>query len=245
MIGELISAVGKYFGGEADRRSQEHINRQMLADKEQDRALQREFAQHGVRWRVEDAKAAGLHPIYALGGSGATYTPSAISLGSSKSALGEMGQDIGRAINSTRTSGEREDAFMQAMKVNTLRKSELENDLLSAQVAKLRASTNPPMPTGVTPGPVPEAKKFEDRPRLRIGGDEIHTDPRSTNAEDFEKRYGELSDFVYGPALLWQDYVNTMGGAQERAAANEYHRPRRGFSYLWDDFLHRKYREGR
>lgn len=29
--------------------------------------LQREFAKHGVRWRVEDAAAAGLHPLAALG----------------------------------------------------------------------------------------------------------------------------------------------------------------------------------
>ena len=36
-------------------------------------ALQREFARYGIRWKVEDAKAAGLHPLYAIG----AITPSA------------------------------------------------------------------------------------------------------------------------------------------------------------------------
>lgn len=41
-------------------------------------ALQREFAQMGIRWRVEDAKAAGLHPMYALTGGGAAFAPNPI-----------------------------------------------------------------------------------------------------------------------------------------------------------------------
>lgn len=36
--------------------------------------LQKEFAQNSRQWAVEDAKKAGLHPLYALGG-GTTYTP--------------------------------------------------------------------------------------------------------------------------------------------------------------------------
>lgn len=38
-------------------------------------ALQREFAQMGIQWRVEDAKAAGLHPLFALGGGASGYSP--------------------------------------------------------------------------------------------------------------------------------------------------------------------------
>lgn len=38
---------------------------------------QKEFAQNSIRWRVADAKAAGLHPLYALGAQGASYSPQA------------------------------------------------------------------------------------------------------------------------------------------------------------------------
>lgn len=40
--------------------------------------LQREFAQMGIRWRVEDAKAAGLHPLYALGAQPIPVTPTQV-----------------------------------------------------------------------------------------------------------------------------------------------------------------------
>lgn len=44
-------------------------------------ALQREFAQNTIRWRVEDAKAAGLHPLFGLQGNNATFSPNAVSVG--------------------------------------------------------------------------------------------------------------------------------------------------------------------
>ena len=41
----------------------------------QDRKMQKEFAQHGVRWRVADAEAAGIHPLAALGMPATQATP--------------------------------------------------------------------------------------------------------------------------------------------------------------------------
>lgn len=63
-------------------------------------AMQREFAQNGIRWRTEDAKAAGLHPLYALTGQGASYTPSAVQTESSRAPeyLSRAGQDVSRAV---------------------------------------------------------------------------------------------------------------------------------------------------
>lgn len=68
-IGPAIAAAGSILGGLFGRKSQKEANDQNVA-------YQREFAQHGISWRVEDAKRAGLHPLFALGGSGATFTPS-------------------------------------------------------------------------------------------------------------------------------------------------------------------------
>lgn len=68
-LGAGLSALGSLFGRREDRKAQEDANAQNVA-------YQREFAQHGVSWRVEDAKRAGLHPLFALGGSGAAFSPS-------------------------------------------------------------------------------------------------------------------------------------------------------------------------
>lgn len=47
-----------------------------------DDAMQREFAQNAIQWRVNDAKAAGLHPLFGLQGNNATFSPSAVVGGS-------------------------------------------------------------------------------------------------------------------------------------------------------------------
>lgn len=150
MIGSIISAGASLLGGLFGNKAQKDANEAMLADKEKDRQLQREFAQSGIQWRVQDAKAAGVHPVYALGGSGASYTPSSISLGA-ESALGNAfssaGQDIGRAVDATRSSSGRVDAFTQKVQGLTLQKMGLENELLGSQIAKNRAQLGPPMPT--------------------------------------------------------------------------------------------------
>lgn len=151
MIGALIGAASSLIGGSMASKAQKEANEMMLADKEKDRALQREFAQTGIQWKVSDAKAAGLHPIFAMGGSGATYTPSSIAITPATGmadGVSRMGQDIGRAINSTRSQSQRNDAFTEATQKLTIQKMGLENDLLASQVAKLNAAPNPPMPVG-------------------------------------------------------------------------------------------------
>jgi len=69
---------------------------------EQNTELQREFAQNGIRWKVEDAKAAGLHPLFALGGSGATYTPAVQPVFNGA----ELGQNLSRAAQAFQTQDE-------------------------------------------------------------------------------------------------------------------------------------------
>lgn len=100
--------------------------------------MQKEFAQHGIRWKVEDAKAAGLHPLAALGVQMSGYNPV-----SSSSNFGDMGQDIGRAIDATRTGPERDEASGTLGKL-ALERAGLQNDLLRAQIAKLNQAGQPP-----------------------------------------------------------------------------------------------------
>lgn len=63
------------------------------ASKEYDR--QKEFAQTGIQWRVRDAEAAGLHPLFALGANVPTYSPGQwVDPG-----FRQMGQDVGAAVS--------------------------------------------------------------------------------------------------------------------------------------------------
>lgn len=117
------------------------------------------LAKHGIRWKVADAKKAGIHPLYALGAS-----PSAGGVQSGGNLIGALasaGSDISRAVQATRSQGEREDAYSEAFKQQQYERNELENDLLRAQIAKT-SQVGPPLPSAMTglagalPGQSPE-----------------------------------------------------------------------------------------
>lgn len=100
IIGGIIGAAGSLLGGE--KASDEAAHQQFINNQ-----LQREFAQNSIRWRVEDAKAAGLHPLFALGGAGATFQPSPIVTPIGES-FAQAGQHLGRAAMAASSSSERE-----------------------------------------------------------------------------------------------------------------------------------------
>lgn len=123
------------------------------------RDLQREFAQNGIRWRVADAEAAGLHPLAALGAQGSAYSPSTTAFngpqynptsrgGDSLRALSNMGQNLARAASASSTAFERQ---QQAL---SLKNQALQNDLLETQIANskyelMSRSVGPSMPSTI------------------------------------------------------------------------------------------------
>lgn len=149
MLGSIISAGASLLGGILANKSKENSD-------EANAALQREFAQNGIRWKVADAEAAGIHPLYALGAQTSPASPSYS--GSNYDFIGNMGQDIGRAIDAKRTPQERTNARIQSLAVE---RGELENQLLRSQIAKLNQPGNPP--------PLPSGKGIEDSPMSRSG----------------------------------------------------------------------------
>lgn len=154
MWDKLISAGSTLLGGLLGRSDAKDAREQTNALADKNIAMQREFAQHGIRWRVEDAKAAGIHPIYALGSGGASFSPVSAAFTADTSlpnALASAGQDIGRAIHSTRTGSERAGALSSAATKLQLEGLSLDNDLkrteIASKAARLRSDqVGPPAP---------------------------------------------------------------------------------------------------
>lgn len=224
MLGNLIGAGASLLGGlfsssatkDANRAAaaaQERATQLALADKQTDRELQEKFARSGIQWRVEDAKAAGIHPLYALGANTSSYSGSPISVGTAPiaadtgmaSAVAASGQDIGRAINATRSQSQREDAFTSTVQGLTLQKMGLENELLASQIKRLQVNANPPMPGGLSNAPADQ---------LRIAGVPIKKDPSTSDMQDFSDRYGDegLAQWTIPPMIMYRDYQATTGG---------------------------------
>lgn len=138
MLGSLIGAAGSLLGGLLGQSKQDKMAAANIA-------AQREFAQKGIRWKVADAQAAGIHPIYALGAPTHSFSP--VSIGDSLGpGIRAAGQDIGRAINSTSSPGQRMSAEMTAFNALQLEKGGLENELLRTQIARMKQNQNPPLP---------------------------------------------------------------------------------------------------
>lgn len=141
MWGSIVGGIGSVVGGVLGLQSQ----KQSAANAEKLNQLnyehQKEFAQNGIRWKVADAKAAGLHPLAALGASTAQYTP-ATAIGDSPdwSFLADAGQSIGRAVDAKRTQQERVEQQQKQDAVFALKaeNQKAENDLIRAQTASIQ-----------------------------------------------------------------------------------------------------------
>lgn len=103
-------------------------------------AIQRELAQNGISWRVADAKKAGINPLAALGASIPSGSPVAVGQDFGDLGLGNLGQDISRAMTAKMTPEQREI-------------HELNKQMLQAQIEGQRldnaskATTPPPLPS--------------------------------------------------------------------------------------------------
>jgi len=140
--GSAIGAVGQYFGAKMASDATREAN-------DKNAALQREFAQNGIRWKMEDAKRAGIHPLAALGIPSSSASPSFVGDTSMGSMVGSvsanMGQDISRAVSATRTGDERQVSALQLASAKASLDGQLiENQYKLARLKQLQA-VGPPM----------------------------------------------------------------------------------------------------
>lgn len=117
---------------------------------------QREFAQHGISWKVQDAKSAGINPLVALGAQTFSYAPQSVGATDSIGpALQNMGSDVTRAVHATASQDERDTTLKNLAITN----ASLQNDLLQTQVTaskmQLLKSTGPALPSAIGSHSIP------------------------------------------------------------------------------------------
>lgn len=176
------SLVGGLFGSSAAKKQQQQAQQ-----------WQEHMAKNQVRFRVEDAKAAGVHPLAALGAS--LHSPSFTPV--SGPDFGDMGQNIGRALDATMTSKEKNDDYTKAAQALTLEKMQLENDVIRNNlVASAIRTTNQPA----------NAPKVNDMNELVEGLHIVPGRPTRQEVQEHNRWYGY--DLPRGPT--GQDWENQI-----------------------------------
>jgi len=226
MLAEAAIAAGSsLLGGYLSNKANEKNNAANLANAQKQYEQQKEFAQSGIQWKVKDAEAAGIHPLYALGANTISYAPQ--SVGSNPNDFGflkETGQNIGRAIDATRSLPARAEALQTTAATLTNEGLALDNDLKRTQLASAAAlasqpGTGPGLPgafqkyvlhgqgdAGVT-DPSYEHKIVPPQftPGLKAFGHTIDTSSDFSDAQSYEDRYGDGTDNIMGAIIAGAD----------------------------------------
>lgn len=216
------SLISSFLGNSAADDQREAENQRFASNL----AYQREFAQNGIQWKVNDARAAGIHPMAALGANTVSYSPMA--LGDIGSDLRKSsGQDLGRAVSAISTSDTKDKDFNTASQKLILEKGSLENELLKQQVINSRrqsavAAVTPQSPDAKGPpmsvmlgGDLPPSNplKADDQMKeapppehigTRAGRTWLHN-PYFSDAQKVEDRYGDIAEELYGLVNLLSD----------------------------------------
>lgn len=151
IIPAVASLAGTAIGGIMSSNTASANRDAQFAMNESNIAMQREFAQHGIRWKVADAQAAGVHPLFAMGASTPTFSPSQFMPVDDNTGeivargLSSAGQDIGRAVAAGQTKTERNNGITSAL---ALERQQLENDLLRSQIVRNLGQVGPGFPRG-------------------------------------------------------------------------------------------------
>ena len=159
LAGSTIDAVGSLIGG---NKAQQNAEKKQQFNYQ----AQKEFAQNGIRWRVADAKAAGIHPLYALGASTNSYSPVSGYAGDNgiSQAASEFGQGISRAVQAKMTRDEREaaqarqemqDVFALARFRQEQRYQDAQIRLIDSEIARNKVASDVALMTAARTAPMP------------------------------------------------------------------------------------------
>jgi len=214
ILGALIGGATSLIGGAMQSGAQRDANNANIAAQEaaneKNYQAQKEFAQQGLRWKVEDAKASGLHPLYALGAPTTSFQASyGAAMRQPETGIGEglvqSGQDIGRAVAATQTNQER--AYTAAMSSLSLERATLENDLLRTQIRRQVMETGPSFARAEADDGALETLKH-------LFGD-VPLGPHAS-ASDVQNEYGEVVGDVHGIGR----WISDMSSAASQYLAN-------------------------
>lgn len=160
---------------------------------------------NALRLRVQDAKAAGIHPLAALGAQMNLMAPAGGGAPSVSGGSGIPRDAKGHAVQ------------MAALEIGRMvadrEESESRTELNKAQAAALKAELVLKNPGRGPNNPVPEGhdvKNPQFTSHTKVLGKKIRSSPFGSDAETYETRYGELGGSLMGLTNIPLDLIYTV-----------------------------------
>lgn len=208
------SALGNLFSAREAKKSWRRTLRLQERTSNQEYARQKEFAQMGIQWKVADAKAAGLHPLYALGAMPSNYSPSMMQSPSEPSSgigesLHDAGQSISRAMMATRSNEQKQaeqmalEAHAANMAESDMRRQVLESERdrnyqeMNRGIWDSIPSVNPVYPDGQSPIVMPDYSPAGTVPQGLV---------KPSAATSISTARGDTS-VAAGSTPMWREYT--------------------------------------
>lgn len=176
------------------------------------------MANNSVQMRAADAEKAGINKLYAIGAPTMSFAPAQVGAAgqpfNAMKPLADTMHSLGQDVSRAGFAGQSLPAKVAgAEAAQRLVSNNLDNEEKSMRLAILKArfaQLTGTAPTG--PFNVPEESKVEGRPPLMFGGMRIRTAPDTSNAETFEKRYGDDGpmSWLINTAIAARDGFETM-----------------------------------
>lgn len=187
LLGGLISAAGGLLSGIlGDKAASKQNQQQIAAIRANNRAIEQQNAKR-IQTLVKDARAAGIHPLAALGSSvaGSFATPQAA---------------YGGAPITGSAAGDAVKAFGDNLQVDN-EQGALQRELLKAQIRNVDASTANLLSQATSRG---SFAADTNSTRLFPFG-ELHDDPGFSTAQQIQDKYGDIAENVFGTAKMLHD----------------------------------------
>ena len=203
LAGGLASAAASLYGGSKARKAQKKANAANLA-------MQLDMAKNAIRYKVQDAKNAGVHPLFALGASTQSFTPSQQPV-TDGSQYSQAGQAIQGALDSYASRKERDKALALERSQMTLemmksladaRKTSAEADYWLSQAAasddmRSQARNN-----------ITQDTKAQSEYDTGVGGVPLG---KYQQVKQLESEYGQEGADAVGLARLFKELTLTFG----------------------------------
>lgn len=164
-LGGIVSAGASLFGAKKNSDTQKQINEQNLQ-------AQREFAQNSIQWRVNDAKKAGLHPLYALGANTTSYTPSA-QASNFGDGIAQAGSALGQGIASINFQQQKNARLQNELLESQIESQKLQNSAFAKSLGQQSNQQNSINEGAIVRAisPAIDSKNLKDKTNIYLGKD--------------------------------------------------------------------------